>query len=265
MLENPIVHIIIASVVAAALAFFMYYRNQESKKVKLLLGFLRFISILVLLLLLFNPKVKTKTYEAVKTGLPILIDNSRSITYLEQNEVVEDAYAFLKKNKALQEHFNVSFFRFGSETKVLDSLDFSDGQTQITTALESVEQIYKDTNAPVLLFTDGNQTSGRDYTYYASQLQREVYPIVLGDTTNYPDLQIDKVTANRFSYLHNDFPVEIRTSIHGVAEATTEMQIFHKGQVIHRENLHYKEGNTSLFTQIHLPANQLGLQPTNCD
>lgn len=260
MLDNSIVYIVIASVVAAALAFFMYYRNQESRKMKLLLGFLRFISILVLLLLLFNPKVKNKTYEAVKTGLPILIDNSRSITHLEQNEVVDDAFAFLKENKALHEHFDVSFFRIGSEIKVLDSLDFSDGQTQITTALESVEQIYKDTNAPVLLLTDGNQTSGRDYTYYASQLQREVYPIVLGDTTNYPDLRVDKVTANRFSYLHNDFPVEIRTSIHGTAEATTEMQIVHKGQVIHRENLHYKEGNSSLFTQIHLPANQLGLQ-----
>lgn len=246
--------------VSAALAFFMYYRNKESTKVKLLLGFLRFCSILVLLLLLFNPKVKKTTYESVKTGLPILLDNSRSISHLEQNKHLEDAHAYLKSNTALQEHFDVSFFRFGSEVKVLDSLSFSDGETQITNALEAIDQIYKDTNAPVLLFTDGNQTSGRDYTYYASQVNREVYPVVLGDTTNYPDLRIDKVTANRFSYLHNDFPVEIQTSIHGVDEASSEIQILHKGRVVHREAIRFQDGNTSLFTQIHLPANELGLQ-----
>ena len=246
--------------VSAALAFFMYYRNKESTKVKVLLGFLRFCSILVLLLLLFNPKVKKITYEPVKTGLPILLDNSRSIPHLEQNKNLEDAYAYLKNNSALQEQFDVGFFRFGSEVKVMDSLSFSDGETQITNALEAIEQIYKDTNAPVLLFTDGNQTSGRDYTYYASQIKREVYPIVLGDTTNYPDLRIDKVTANRFSYLHNDFPVEIRSSIHGVKEASSELQIIHKGRVVHRETIVFKGGNTSLFTQVHLPANELGLQ-----
>lgn len=260
MLTNPIVHIILASVVSAALAFFMYYRNKESTKVKFLLGFLRFTSILALLLLLFNPQIKKVTYESVKTGLPILVDNSRSITHLEQDEILEEAYSKLKNNTALHEQFDVNFFRFGSEVKMLDSLSFSDGQTQISTALESMEQIYKDSNVPILLFTDGNQTSGRDYTYYASQLNREVYPIVLGDTTNYPDLRIDKVTANRFSYLHNDFPVEIRTSIQGTKEATTEIQILHNGQVIHRKEIVFKDGNTSLFTQIHLPANELGLQ-----
>ena len=245
---------------SAALAFFMYYRNNESTKVKFLLGFLRFCSILVLLLLLFNPKIKKTTYEPVKTGLPILLDNSRSISYLEQSKNLEDAYAYLKDHNALQEHFDVSFFRFGSEVKVLDSLNFSDGETQLSNALETIEQLYKDTNAPILLFTDGNQTTGRDYTFYANQLNREVYPVILGDTTNYPDLRIDKVTANRFSYLHNDFPVEIQTSIQGVEEATSEIQIVHKGTVIHRESIVFKNGNTSLFTQVHLPANQLGLQ-----
>lgn len=260
MLDNPTIQIIIASAVSAALAFFMYYKNQEKLKIKLLLGFLRFTSILVLLLLLVNPKIKKITYEPVKTSLPILLDNSKSVTHLEQNKILKETYSYLKNNRTLQEHFDVSFFRFGSEVRILDSLSFSDGQTQITNALETMEQIYKDTNAPILIFTDGNQTSGPDYTYYANQLNREVFPIVLGDTTNYPDVRIDKVTANRFSYLHNDFPVEIQTSLHGMKEASSEIQIHHKGQVIHREVINFKEGNYSLFTQIHLPANSLGLQ-----
>lgn len=260
MFQNPILHIITASAVAAALAYFMYYRSQKSLKTRALLGILRFISVFVLLLLLFNPKIKKKTYESVKTGLPILIDNSSSIAYLGEETEVQKTYDFLKNHEKLNEHFDLSFFRFGSEINVLDSLDFSEGQTQITTALEAIEQMYKDTDAPILLLTDGNQTSGRDYTYYATQLQREVYPMVIGDTTNYPDLRIDKVTANRFSYLHNDFPVEIHSSLQGAKEATTEMQIVHNGQVIHKQTLEFLDGNTSLFTQIHLPANHLGLQ-----
>lgn len=259
MLYNPITHIIVASAVAAALAYLMYYRNKQSKGVKLILGLLRFISIFVLLLLLFNPKIKKRTYESVKTGFPILIDNSRSIAHLKQAEEVENAYSFLKEHEDLKETFDPSFFQFGSEINLLDSLDFSEGQTLITNALETIEQMYKDTEAPILLFTDGNQTSGRDYTYYASQLQHEVYPVVLGDTTNYPDLRIDKVTANRFSYLHNDFPVEIQTSIHGADKAATELQVFHHGQIIHRETLTFKEDDKSVFTQFNLPANTLGL------
>lgn len=258
MFQNLILHIIIASVVATTLAYFMYRRKEKSTEVRVLLGVLRGISIFTLLLLLFNPKIKSKTYELVKTGLPVLIDNSSSILYLEEEKTVKEAFSFLKEK--LNQHFDLSFFRFGSEIKLLDSLDFSDKETQITPVLETIEQIYKDTDAPVLLFTDGNQTSGRDYTYYASQIQREVYPIVIGDTTHYPDLRVDKVAANRFSYLHNEFPVEIQSSLHGLEKATTELQIYHQGQLIHRETLKFEKGNTSLFTQVYLPANKLGLQ-----
>src|SRR5699024_11197434 len=120
--------------------------------------------------------------------------------------------------------------------------------------------IYKDTDSPILLFTDGNQTSGRDYTYYASQMDRKVYPIVMGDTTQYPDLRIDKVTVNRYSYLHNDFPVEIHTSLQNQYEAKTELRILHKNQIVHKQNLEFKKGNSSQFVNITLPANYLGVQ-----
>lgn len=260
MLYHPITHILIASAVAAALAYFMYYRSNQPKKTQRLFGLLRFSSIFILILLLFNPKIKKTSYESVKTGLPILIDNSSSIAYLKQEESVKNSYSFLKENQVVQEVFDPQFFSFGSEVKLLDSLDFSEGETLLTSALEAVEQLYKDTEAPILLFTDGNQTSGRDYTYYASQLQREVYPVIIGDTTNYPDLRIDKVIANRFSYLHNDFPVEIQTSIHALDKATTELQVLHNQQIVHREPVHFDDGNSSVFTTIYLTANDLGLQ-----
>src|SRR5699024_35453 len=208
----------------------------------------------------FNPKIKKTTYESVKTGLPILLDISRSIHYLNQEEKIKEAYALLKEHKELQQHFDVSFFRFGSDIQLLDSLDFLDRETQITAALETLQQIYKDTDSPILLFTDGNQTSGRDYTYYASQMDRKVYPIVMGDTTQYPDLRIDKVTVNRYSYLHNDFPVEIHTSLQNQYEAKTELRILHKNQIVHKQNLEFKKGNSSQFVNITLPANYLGVQ-----
>lgn len=260
MLQNPILYILLASAISFALAYFMYHRTYKKNKLRWFLGFLRFISVWVLLLLLFNPKIKKTTYESVKTGLPILLDNSRSIHYLNQEEKIKEAYALLKEHKELQQHFDVSFFRFGSDIQLLDSLDFLDRETQITAALETLQQIYKDTDSPILLFTDGNQTSGRDYTYYASQMDRKVYPIVMGDTTQYPDLRIDKVTVNRYSYLHNDFPVEIHTSLQNQYEAKTELRILHKNQIVHKQNLEFKKGNSSQFVNITLPANYLGVQ-----
>src|SRR5690625_1452824 len=48
--------------------------------------------------------------------------------------------------------------------------------------------------------------------------------------------------------------------MNGVDESSSEIQILHKGRVVHREAIRFQDGNTSLFTQIHLPANELGLQ-----
>lgn len=259
MLTHPIVHIILASVVSAALAFFLYRKSKLKKPLKFLLGSLRFLSILLLLLLLFPINIQKSSFESIKTKLAVLLDNSASIPYLEGENAVEEVYNRLLASD-LADQFELSFFSFGEDLQLLDQFSFDEKETKITQALESVQQMYRDSDAPIVLVTDGNQTSGRDYSYYASQLKQEVYPIVVGDTTQYPDLRIENIRVNRYSYLHNEFPVEIQSFLERVSQLTTELRILKDKQVVHRETLNFEEGNPSILTQVILPANQLGYQ-----
>ncbi|HBK84242.1 MAG TPA: hypothetical protein DDZ41_11735, partial [Flavobacterium sp.] len=73
----------------------------------MLLAFLRFISYSLVFLLLINPIISTKTFEIVKTPLPVFFDNSQSITLLNADANTKEIHDFLVNNKSLNEKFSL--------------------------------------------------------------------------------------------------------------------------------------------------------------
>ena len=97
MAAETIFYIIVAGVISFALALFMYgYKSKQSTKFRWIFGILRFITLFSILLLLINPKFKSETYTISKPKLPVIIDNSSSISELNQTNKVLD---FLEKIK----------------------------------------------------------------------------------------------------------------------------------------------------------------------
>ena len=77
MTTTTILLLLVSLLIAAGLSFYQYfYKVTNKSKVTLLLAFLRFFSILGLLVLLINPIISRKSSEVVKTPLPIVLDNS---------------------------------------------------------------------------------------------------------------------------------------------------------------------------------------------
>ena len=68
-----------------------------------------------------------------------------------------------------------------------------------------MKQLYRNTNYPIVLFTDGNQTIGNDYAF-SFQENISVLPVVLGDTTTVLDLKINQINVNKYAFLKNKFP-----------------------------------------------------------
>ena len=259
MTTQTVLYIIIAIIISILLAVFMYgYKTKFSKSTKWIYGSLRFVTIFSVLLLLINPIFKTETFSLIKPKLPILIDNSESISELNQTVNVSDFVASLKSNKDLNKKFELSFYTFGNEFKINDSLTFNEKNTNISEALSLINQLFKDEVAPTILITDGNQTLGNNYEYNSINFKNSIYPIVIGDSTKYLDLKIEQLNTNRYAFLKNNFPVEIILVYQGSKNITTQFEVKKGTTTVYKENIVFTKKDKTKILKFTLPASSVG-------
>ena len=196
--------------------------------------FLRFFSVFGILLLLINPIISRKTFETVKTPLPIVVDNSSSIVDLKSNKIAEELFAKLSSNAALQDRFEIQNYQFDSEFQTLEKLDFKGKQTNIDKVAKNLKSINKNKTFPTVLISDGNQTTGNDYNY-SFNVNNKVYPLILGDTTTFLDLKINQLNVNKYAFQKNKFPVEVFLQYSGNKSVNA--------------NFNISQGKTTLATQ----------------
>lgn len=263
MTTQTIFWIVLAAIIAIGIALFQYYFNPKSstkKRANTWLAILRFISLFCLLLLLINPKFVQQNYYLEKPNLVVAIDNSSSIANFGETEAVKNFVAELRDNSKLAERFNLQFYSFGENFELLDSLSFSENQTEIGGGLRKLQQVYDQKTAPVILVTDGNQTFGQNYLYVAKQLDQPIYPVVVGDTTQYLDLKIGQLNVNRYVFLNNKFPVEVFVNYTGTEPVETDFLLKQGNQTVFRKTLNFSEENTSETINAVLPANRVGVE-----
>ena len=261
MSSQTILFIIIAGIVSLILAIFMYgYKTKFSNKKKWMYGFLRFVTLFSILLLLINPKFKTESYTIQKPNLPVLIDNSASIEELNQSENVLIFIETLKSNEALNDKFDLSFYSFGSDFRLSDSLTFSEKNTNISKALLATNELFKNEIAPTIIITDGNQTLGSDYEFSSSSFKNEIYPVILGDSTKYIDLKIAQLNNNRYAFLKNKFPVEVILVYSGTENVSSEFEIKKGNTVVYKEKVNFTETENTKILSLTLPATSVGFQ-----
>ncbi|RMA64450.1 hypothetical protein BXY75_1326 [Ulvibacter antarcticus] len=261
MTAETILYICIAGIIAMAVSIFMYgYKTKYTGTLKWLFGLLRFITLFSILLLLINPKFKSETYTLEKPKLPVLLDNSASIAELNQTENLQKIVDELKANSELNDKFDLSFFSFGSDFKEVDTLSFSEKNTNISEALASVNELFRNEIAPTILITDGNQTLGSDYEFSSSNFKNPIFAVVLGDSTRHTDLKIERLNTNRYAFLKNQFPVEMILVYDGVGSQNSQLVVNQGAAVVHRTNVSFSEENNTKTVSFTLNASSVGLQ-----
>jgi hypothetical protein len=249
--------LIAAAITAFGIVFFQYYyKAKKNGRLSITLSFLRFLSLFGLLVLLINPKFSKEEFTLEKPNLVVLIDNSTSVgTSSEQlNKILET----LEKDADIATQFNLKEYLFGSSVKVFDRLSLDDTYTNIAQALGTVKGIYERSNSAIVLVTDGNQTIGTDYAFYANKLGIPVYPIVVGDTTRYEDLRIDQVNVNHYAFLKNKFPLEVFVAYEGSRPVTSKLSIIMDGKSVHREDLNFSATENAKVVNVLLEASSVG-------
>jgi hypothetical protein len=258
---ETILYIIIAGIISLAITVFMYgYKAKYNRSLNWLLGVLRFATLFSILVLIINPKFVSDTFTIEKPNLPILIDNSASVKALDQVENVNSLVSSLKENQALNDKFDLSFFSFGSVLNDGDSLTFTEKNTNISKALASIDELFKNETAPTLLITDGNQTLGNDYEFFGSSLKNQVFPVILGDSTKYTDLKIELLNTNRYTFLKNQFPVETILVYSGTSSVNSQFIITQGNSVVYKENLSFSSIDNTKTVSFTIAASEVGLQ-----
>jgi len=252
-----ILYFFIAFVLALLVAAFLYkYPKKKRNKVPFILFLLRFLSVVAILLLLINPKWQRNELRIEKPSLVVAVDNSASIHFIKGEETVGNSLDKIRSKKELEEKFEVSYYSFGSQTQVLDSLTFDDSQTNPSELLEQIELLNTGTTTPILLLTDGNQTMGSSYEF--SQTTNPVYPIVVGDTTAYEDLAITHLNINQYAFLDNNFSVEIFALYKGSQNAGAQISIHNRKSKVFSKNVQFTAQKTSHKIRTLLPAEAVG-------
>ena len=261
MTTQTVLYIIIAIIISILLVVFIYgYKTKFSKSTKWIYGSLRFVTIFSVLLLLINPVFRTETFSLIKPKLPILIDNSESISELNQTINVSDFITSLKSNKDLNKKFELSFYTFGNEFKINDSLTFNEKNTNISEALLLTNQLFKDEVAPTILITDGNQTLGNNYEFSSFNFKNSIYPLVIGDSTKYLDLKIEQLNTNRYAFLKNNFPVEIILVYQGSKNITSQFEVKKGTTTVYKETIEFTKNDKTKILKFTLPASSVGFE-----
>ena len=260
MTSNTIILILLSAFVAFGLSYFQYFfKAKNHSKINWFLAFLRFCSILGILLLLINPRISSKSYETIKPPLPIIVDNSSSVQELGAIKDAQEVYQKLVASKALQQKFDLQSYGFSSEMEPMEKFDFKGSQTKLFEVGKNLNSIYKSTLYPTILLTDGNQTIGNDYVYGFAD-SNAVYPVVLGDTTTVMDLKISQLNVNKYAFLKNKFPVEVFLSYSGTKALTTKFSINKGNSVLTTQNITFSPNQRSQRINVLLPAEAVGVQ-----
>lgn len=266
MNKSTLVLIILSVIIAGGLSYLQYFYKAKSKSnTTKLLAFLRFLSVFGLLLLLINPIVSRKTFETVKTPLPIVVDNSSSIVDLKANQITKELFEKLNSNSKLKDKFDVQTYSFDSQFQPIESTDelnFKGSQTNIDEVAKNIKTINKNMSFPTILLSDGNQTSGSDYVF-SFDPNNKVYPLAVGDTTTYLDLKISQINVNKYAFHKNKFPVEVFLQYAGTKSLTANFAISQGNNVLNKQSVSFSPSNKSAVLNILLPADKTGLQIFN--
>lgn len=251
--------IILAVFAAFFIAVFQYiYQNKEESKLKYLLSSLRFISLFLIFILIINPSIKKNKIEIIKPNLVVAVDNSASIKYSSQDFTVQNLVNLFKKNKELNNKYLVSYYALGSSLSTLDSLSFSEHQTNLSLPFKEFNKLFNPNVAPVVFISDGNQTIGNNVEFM--NYKSPVFPFIVGDTTVLEDIKISQLNVNKFTQIKNKFPVEIFINYTGKKQVSKRLTIYHRNKIIFNQVYDFSSSENVTIASLLLASDGEGIQ-----
>jgi hypothetical protein len=251
--------LILALLIALLIAGFQYlYKKKVKSQLNYWLFTVRALSIFMILLLIIDPSIERKTPYIKKPKLLVAVDNSASIINNGQGGEISNVLNALKGSKELIDKYDVRYFSFGERLKRLDTLDFSENQSDLSLPIHQFSSLYKNEKNPVIIITDGNQTRGSAIQFL--NYNAPIFPYIVGDTALSEDLSFHRINVNKFSYIDNKLPVEIFINYSGLKNVTKKLNVFHDGKVVFSKMIGFTKDQNTHTASFFLDSTKEGIQ-----
>ena len=229
--------LIVIMVVSGSLAWLLYSgRNLWNKRMRLLLGSLRFVVVFLVLFLLLKPKLTSVNSFKEKPVFPIVVDNSESVALAFKNQEEIKATVEVIQNKLQALGFESDIVTFDRTVQSVDSFLFNHASSNISQLLSETEKSTVSQKAEdILLLTDGIYNSGISPNYLTYRSKISV--LGLGDTIPRKDIAIQSVQNNSIAFFGNKFTLSV--AIQAIEYAGSEAELLLKGEkgIIERKKI----------------------------
>lgn len=247
---------------------FLLYKGAQkkydlSKPIFMTLMGLRFLAVFLVMFLVLDPLIKSIQKEIRKPILTLAVDQSESIAQItspEEREQFANSYAALKNE--LSQHYDVVEYAFGDGIATNpDSLAYNGKQTNFQPLFKTIGSSFSgDHYAGTIIFSDGRFNRGVNPLYSKTLPGQFLSTVLVGDTTQFPDVFLKEVRTNDIVFLGNDFPVTVGVGAENLQTQQLLLSISKNGKTVAEQKLNVGGGNQYVEHNFFLEAKTPGLQ-----
>lgn len=256
------------SLVSFLLIFWLYFfKKPYHKDISLpkiyFLAFLRGLSILFLLFLLLEPKIKYSSKRIEKPLLVFAQDNSKSLrlnndSLFYLNEYPANIEHFLEGMKS---EFEIKKISFGSSVDELSNFNYSETNTNFSDLFEFLKNNYGNSNnVQVILASDGLYNKGGNPRYDVQDLNFPIHSLQLGDTSRLEDVSVLSVKTNELGFLNSKLPVRIGIKATNFASELVQLNIFNGAKKLYSDEIQVENNSFFIEKDIFITPENPGLQ-----
>ncbi|WP_069131277.1 hypothetical protein [Rhodohalobacter halophilus] len=248
----PVLLLLVGALLSIAVAYYSYSSLDKAGTLKKwTLITLRSLSLLILLLLLFNPYLTVEQTEVSRAKIAVYLDNSQSVaiekgTYrgLEEYQLLLDEFKQSRDDRA-----RYIYHTFDSEVVSGDTINGTGADTRLnevfTHLLENEYQF-----SAAVLFSDGINTSGRNPLFASTELSTPVITYPLGDTTTVRDIAISDVRYNSPVYTNTINRITAEIQHRQVEGEETEFRLIRDGEIVETVPITFQSASGSQIVEF---------------
>lgn len=252
LLDYPWYYVLGCLLTGAAYALLLYWvRDAHSalgRRLRVLLGLLRGVTVFFLALLLLAPMVRRSVNETERPVILLACDRSESVAA----DAAADSLCLARLDQlseSLGRHYDVQRYDYGGVT------------TDMSQVVTDLKQQYAHRNVGAMILTgDGLWNTGSNPASSVADCRFPVYTVALGDTARKRDASVSSIRCGRIAYLGNAFPVEVTVAAQLLKGSRRQLTVIHDGKVVFAKMLDYDNDNFSATEQFTIDASKAGVQ-----
>lgn len=240
-ITGSLVALILLIIGAAVFAVLMYRYTVPpvSKPKRITLAVLRSLVLSLLIFILFEPVFTRTTGKVAKPKIALFVDNSQSMglhdasidrktalrNVLEKSGLLNDRSLFSGTYLFDRDIFEV--INLHADSVHLDGM--------LTDLSKPVRRLIPDDEKNIragILITDGAFNTGNNPLYDVGVLNKPLYIIGIGDSSDVRDAAVQSVITNELAYVGDNVPVTVNVKTSGFQSGSADVKLFEDGREI---------------------------------